>query len=182
MINLLPPDLKEQIAYSQRNALMRRYILLSTTVWLILAGALVASGYYLNNQIKTAQQQVSAKQQQIASYSQLQTTAAGLTSRLAAIQSIQKNQAKFSALLSNLAQSMPQGTAITSITLTGNASQPVQLTVSAVNYQTALGFRDSLTKSKLISAADIESITPQTSGPAPYTVTVTFTFNPGDAQ
>ncbi len=180
MINLLPPQLKEEIAYSRRNTVLRRYIILSLIVVVLLAGMLVAAGYYLNQQIAAAQQQINQKQQKVASYHQLEQQARTLTARLHAIHAIQGSQTKFSVLLADLAQVMPQGTAIDSITLTGNSSQPVQISVEAVNYQTALGFRDSLTQSKLISAADINSIAPSSSGSgSTYTVSVTLAFNPG---
>ena len=183
MINLLPPEVKTATRYARYNALMMRYIGLAIVMLVVLVGAQLGSRYYLNHRIKTTGDQITATKQQIAAYSTLQAQATALNARLTAIQTIQKNQTKFSGLLSDLAQYMPVGTAISSITLTGDASQPVQLSVTAVNYQTALSFRDSIARSPLISAADIESVSTTGTGSATaYTVTVLFAFHPGDAK
>ncbi len=181
MINLLPPHLKEEIAYSKRNALMRRYVVVALVLAVVLVGGLLGGRYYLNRQVANTNAAIAVKQRQIAQYAGLANQASTLGERLTAIGAIQKNQAKFSELLSNLAAVMPQGTAISSLTLTGNDKQPVQLTVAATNYANALAFRDSIIASKRISAADIESITPGAVA-GTYNVIVTFAFNPGEAK
>jgi Tfp pilus assembly protein PilN len=185
MINLLPPELKAEIRYSSRNAVMVRYLTLTVAVFAVLASGLVGARLYLNHQVSVANSQIATKQQQIASYGGTVADASNLGARLTAIASIQKNQAKFAELLTDLAEYMPEGTAVTSLTLTGSAAQPVQLTVLANSYQAAIGFRDGIARSPRISAADIEGIQ---GSPVPnstavnYTVTVVFAFNPGDAQ
>lgn len=182
MINLLPPAIKEEIAYSKRNAVMRNYVILVVTITIMLAGLLLGTRYYLNSQIAAKQQDLDTKQAQIDKYTTVENKAAALNSRLATIKSIQTSQSKFSVLLSDLAKYMPVGTALTSITLTGNARLPVQVTVVANGYATALSFRDSIIRSKRISAADIESIAPVTAGPGSFAITAVFAFNPGEAQ
>lgn len=183
MINLLPPEVKTAVRYSRYNALVVHYLGLTVMVSLLLAGGLLGGRYYLNQQIKTAGDQITTTNQQMTTYRNLQAQATTLNTRLAAIQSIQKSQAKFSVLLSDLAQYMPVGTEISSITLTGDDKQPVRLSVRATDYKTALGFRDSITRSHRISAADIEAISAAADGNVTfYTVTVVFAFNPGEAK
>jgi Tfp pilus assembly protein PilN len=183
MINLLPPTVKTANRYARYNALMVRYIWLTVVVLVVLAGAQLGGRYYLNQRIKATSDHIAATQQQINTYRNLQTQAATLNTRLAAIQTIQKNQAQFSTLLSDLAKYMPVGTSISSITLTGDDKQPVRLSVKATDYKTALGFRDSIARSPRISAADIENVSAATTGNATaYNVTVVFAFNPGEAK
>jgi Tfp pilus assembly protein PilN len=183
MINLLPPNFKQEVRFSKRNAILRHYLILTFGVTIVLAGALLAARYYLNTQISAVNARLADKQIQIDSHKDLEAKAKKLNARLASIQTIQKGQAKFSVLLSDLAVDMPQGTAITSLSLTGDDKKPVKLTVQAVDYKTALGFRDSITKNKRISAADIEDIHGAPSGNRTvYTVTVSFLFNPGAAR
>lgn len=183
MINLLPPAVKTANRYARYNALMVRYISLTVTVLVVLAGAQLGSHYYLNQRIKATSDHITATQRQIDGYRSLQTQATTLNTRLAAIQTIQKNQAQFSTLLSDLAKYMPVGTSISSITLTGDDKQPVRLSVHANDYKTALGFRDSIARSPRISAADIETVSAATSGSTTsYNVTVVFAFNPGEAK
>ncbi len=183
MINLLPPTIKQEIIYSKRNKVLLRYTYISVGVMLVLAGALVGARFALNQQISAADKRLADKQITIDSRKSLEADAKKLNARLTSIQTIQKNQAKFSVLLSDLAQYMPTGTAISSISLTGEDKKPVKLTVTAVDYKTALGFRDSIAKSKRISAADIEDIRGVPVGlKSTYTVTLSFLFNPGSAK
>ena len=185
MINLLPPTIKQEIRFSKRNARLVGYLKLTTFLVVILAGSLFTGRWYLDQQAAAADKAVTETEAESAKYKQLQDDAKSLNSRLTAIQAIQKSQAKFSILLGDLAQTMPQGTAISSIVLTGDDKKPVKLTVKALDYKTAIGFRDNITKSKRISAADIDQIQldqPQPGQPQFYTVTVTFSFNPGKAR
>lgn len=181
MINLMPPAIKEEIAYARRNAKLISYLKITVLVVLILAGALVGGRYYLDQQTKAVQSQVADKQLEMAQYSQAQADATKINQRLSAIAAIQKSQARFSELLDDLAHYMPQGTAITSIGLTGDDKQPIRLTVKASDYKTALSFRDSIVRSKRISAADIQDIKADAATKS-YVVTVVFAFNPGSAK
>jgi Tfp pilus assembly protein PilN len=180
VINLLPPDIKEQIRYSRRNRLLRNYLIMSVSVTAVLAGALLGGRLYLNQQVSDAQSRIADKNLQIASYKKVEDDAKKINARLSAIQSIQKSQTKFSVLLDDLAQNLPQGSSISSLTLTGDEQKPVRMMVNAVDYGTATSVRDSITKSKRISAADIESIQgPDNQKTKYYQVTVSFAFNPG---
>ncbi len=180
MINLLPPAIKTQIAYSRYNRSLLRYLWLILLLAVILAGSLLAASYFLHQDIERVNVDLQAKHQQITTYKSLQTKATATAGRLASITTIQKNQAKFSVLLADLAQFMPQGTVISNIVLTGDDKQPVRLTVSAVDYKTALSFRDSIARSPRISGADIENIKRQQD--SNYAVVVVFAFKPGDAK
>jgi Tfp pilus assembly protein PilN len=184
VINLLPPSIKEEIHYSRRNATLMHYLSIAVLTSLVLAGALLGARYYLDQKIHDAEATVKQRELTIRRHKKLETDAKSLNARLASIQTIQKSQAKFSLLLSDLAQFMPKGTAISSVSLTGDDKKPVRLTVDSLDYKTALGFRDSITRSKRISAADIEDIhlVKESGKPNTYKVTVTFAFNPGEAK
>jgi Tfp pilus assembly protein PilN len=185
VINLLPPALKEEIAYSKRNRVLRSYLILTMSLVVVLAGALMGGRWYLNQQINATQLRIADKRRttETPQYKDLQANAKKINDRLTAIQTIQKTQSKFSVLLNDLAQNMPQGAGISSLTLTGDDKHPVRMVVSAIDYQTASSVRDSITKSKRISAADIESIQgPGDSTTKNYQVTLSFAFNPGAAR
>lgn len=181
MINLVPPAFKSELAYSRRNALLIRYLKLLILLILVLAAMLYGGRWYLSQQTQVVEDRVAQKQASIAAYKDVEAKGVALNKRLTSIAAIQKSQAKFSVLLSDLAQNMPQGTSISTITLTGDDKKPVRLTVRAIDYKTALAFRDSIIKSKRISAADIEDIKKNPESNV-YNVTVTFSFNPGQAR
>jgi hypothetical protein len=182
MINLLPPAIKQEMRYSRYNAVIIRYVRLAVFVTLVLAGALLGGRYYLDQQVKQTNARIAEKQQQVEQYTKLEASAKKLSERVGSIQKLQKSQSRFSVLLSDLAQYMPQGAAISSITLTGDDKHPVRMTVKSMDYKTALGVRDGIIKSKRISAADIENIQGPDKPGDPYTTILTFGFNVGAAK
>ncbi len=185
MINLLPPAIKEEVSYSQRNATLLMYVKIAVATTMVLAGALFGGRWYLDQQVKRTEESIANKQLQLDHRKDLESEAKSLNARLTSIKTIQKSQSKFSVLLADLAQYMPHGTAISSLTLTGDDKKPVRLVVDSTEYKTALSFRDSISKSARISAADIEDIKATNdalTNRTTYKVTMTFTFNPGKAK
>lgn len=159
MINLLPPDLKEQIKYAKFNRTVVRYVKLTIVVAVVLGGILAGSFYYLNLESTAAQNNVSAKQATIAQYKgSILPKATDAANRLNAIAYAQTAQTHFSKLLSDLAAVMPQGVSMNTIALTGNAAAPVTITVDAQTYDEILALRNALLTSPRIQAADINSI------------------------
>lgn len=178
MINLLPPEFKEQAVYSRRNAVMVRYLALVVILAIALSGALLAARYYLDKQITASDNRLADKQKTIQHYSGIETQAKSINARVKAIEDIQKSQTHFSLLLSDLAKVTPRGVQIIGISLTGDDKKPVRVQARAVDYKTALSFRDSIALSPRISAADIESVTQSEL----FVVSVAFAFNPGQAK
>src|SRR5450755_3742504 len=131
MINLLPPQTKENIRYSKLNQYVMRYIRLLVVVIVVLAAAFAGTWYYVHQQVAQATRDTADKQATIAGYNTLQTQANSANSRLTAISAIQAGQTKFSQLLDDLAAVMPKGAVLSSITLTGSDTTPVQVSITA---------------------------------------------------
>jgi Tfp pilus assembly protein PilN len=180
MINLLPPELKIEIAYAKRNAIMVRYIMLTVAIAVVLTGAFIGSHLYLNQRLSDTAASIASKDTIAASYKTVETEAKTLNSRVAAIKAIQDSQPKFSAVLSDLAKTVPKDVSISGLTLTGIDSTPVTISADAVTYQSAVDFRDALAASPRISGADIGSITG--SAAAGFHVDITIGFKPGEAK
>lgn len=183
MINLLPPTFKQEVKYSHRNAALLHYLIIVAVVFVVVAGSLVGARHLLNQRITETDKRIAEKQLEITNYKTLEGDASKITARLNSIQAVQKSQARFSVLLSDLAEYLPAGTAITSMTLTGDDKKPVRLTATATNYDTALGIRDGIARSARISAADLEDIKLENiNGKNFYKVSISFAFNPGKAR
>lgn len=186
MINLLPPAIKTDLRYSRYNAMMVRYVIAGIVLTLLLGATFVGARIYLANELKTINGEVAESNLKIAGFSTVQKQAAEVNSRAKSIQTIQLTQARFSLLLSDLAQATPQGVTINQIILTGDDKKPVRVSATAKNYESAVAFREGISHSPRISAADIESIQDADSNSAgnnsEKTVTVTFAFNPGKAR
>jgi Tfp pilus assembly protein PilN len=180
MIDLMPPAIKEQLAFSKWNVKLIQYAWMIGIAVVLVVGTFWYGNQYLDNQLTQVQKQLTTENQQIAKQHLVEAQAKALLGRVQAVKAIQAGQTKFSALLSNIASVMPTGVALNAITLTGDASKPVQLTASANSYNAAAEFPSDLATSSLISGADLQSIQSNTNGT--YSVTVVVGFKKGAFQ
>ncbi len=180
MINLLPPQTKAEIMYAKRNAVVVRYVALVLIVAMVVGIGFAGSHWYLDQKLKETADSLASKELVAGGYKDVENAAKTLNARVAAIKAIQDNQPKFSAVLSDLAKTVPQDASITSLTLIGDDTKPVKVSADASSYQAAVSFRDSLAASPRISGADIDSITGnETEG---FHVNITIGFKPGQAR
>jgi Tfp pilus assembly protein PilN len=180
MINLLPPDQKEQIRYAKLNRLALRYVWVSVVVIGVLGGIFAGSLVMLDQQITQVTADVAVKKDTIADLNKTFTPKAkDASERLKAISYVQGTQTKFSALISDIAKVVPKGVSIDSMTLTGNDAVPVKLAVTAQSYAVALAFRNALITSPRIAGADLETIS--ASGEV-FQTSVVIAFKPGQAK
>ena len=177
MINLLPPAVKSEGTYAKRNTMLIRYIWLLVVVILVVGAEFGATEVYLAHQRQSYAKTIATKQQAVAGYKNLQDQAAAANGRLKAFKVLVSQQARFSALLADLAAHTPKDVFINSISLTGNAAQAVQISGTANSYAAAASLRDALASSPRIQAAAINDISNPSAGV--YNVNVTIAFAPG---
>jgi Tfp pilus assembly protein PilN len=181
MINLLPPDIKEQVRYAKINRVTLRYVWLLALVVVVLAGVFGGTVYLQNQQAATLAADVAAKQQTIAALNKNFTPKAkDASDRLNAIKFVQGSQTHFSAVIADIAKVVPKGVSIDSMTLTGDDKTPVHVAVTASSYEAALTFRNALVTSPRIAQADLETISATTGGA--YQTNVVIAFKPGLAK
>lgn len=179
MINLLPPQIKQEVAFAKINARIVRYIRITLVVIIILAGLFAGAQLNLARRIQRAEASARDKDRTIASFHDLEGRAKQLNSQLTTILAISRGQTKFSQLLSDLAKVTLRGTTITNITLTGDDKKPVRITALADSYSSAVSLRDALVASPRVSAADTENVT---TVPGGFKVEIIVGFKPGQAK
>jgi Tfp pilus assembly protein PilN len=179
MINLMPPGQKEQLRYAKYNRVALRYVELVAVVGLLIAGIFVTAIMDLDRQLTSVTADLSTKTATIQSFAKSKATAADAAARLSAIATIEAGQTRFSVLLADLALVLPKGTSINGISLTGDASKPVVVSVNATTYNDILAFRDAIVTSPRISGADILTIVSTASG---FQANVSLGFKPGQAK
>lgn len=160
MINLLPPQIKEQTSYAKRNAKLVRRIKLAIFMIILLGGALGGGYVLLTRKVGQANQDLSAKQQQVAGFKDLEQKVDGVNDRVAVIKKLQGNQPHFSTLLSNIAKAMPPKSVITTIELSSDPTRNVTMNAFADDYPSAVGLRDALAAMPGVAGADIQSVSP----------------------
>jgi Tfp pilus assembly protein PilN len=182
MINLLPPDLKEQIRYAKLNRLVLRYLRVTVVVVVVLGGMFAGAYYLISNQSKAISADVSTKETSINSQKKvLIPKAQDASERLNAIKYIQDTQTRFSLLISDLVKVLPQGVRLESVNLTGDDKAPVALSVTADTYDEVLALRNSLVTSPRIANADLVTIQGDPTKTS-WTGTLVLSFNPGKAK
>lgn len=180
MINLMPPDLKEQIRFAKMNRVALNYLWIMVTVVVVLAGVFAGANYLLVMQTNAIASDVSSKQQQIAGQRrELLPKATDASERLNAIKYVQDTQTKFSALIADLVKVLPQGVKLEGIALNGSDKAPVTLTVTSSTYDGVLALHNSLVTSPRIAADDIVSITGDGKS---WNGTIIMSFKPGQAK
>jgi Tfp pilus assembly protein PilN len=181
MINLLPGDIKEQIAFSKRNKVLLRYVRLSVFAMLACTGLLGFSYLRLRTQQTEADKQLGVRQVEVAKYKDLEKNAKNVNARIAAIKSIQATQSHFSSLLEDLGRVTPPSVVITSIALTGDDKKPVRISGTTPTLSAVAAFHDALQqKSARIAAADIENVGRDEKGN--YSFGLSIAFKPGKAR
>ncbi len=179
MINLLSPDIKEQMHYAKLNRRVLGYLRMLVLVLIVLTAIFGVTLYFLGQQANALTRDVADKQQTIASHAPNVKKSREAADRLTAIKTIQSTQTRFSLLLDDLAKVLPQGVAIVSITLTGDDTKPVRVTVTGDSYNSMLAFRDAAANSPRISGVDLENIAQNASS---FQSSVVIGFKPGQAR
>lgn len=177
MINLLPPPLKEQLSYAQRNTGLLKLIKLLGLALACIVAAFALAHWHLQRTLATTQASHQQKQARIKELSGVEQEAQLLSSRLQSVKVLRDRQTRFSQLLADLARVTPQGVYINTIALTEEDQKPVSINATANSYAAAAGLRDAFASSPRIQAVDLTSI----SNPAPgeYKVDITIGFKRG---
>lgn len=137
-VNLLPPEIKSDIVFARRNAMLKNWIIASIIGVIGIVLVLAAGHFFISRSTATWQKQVSTMRTQLSAQKQdevqKQVTSIGDSVKLT-LQVLQK-QVFFSKLVTQVGAIMPDGTTLDSLTI--NSTQGgIDLTAKATNYQTA---------------------------------------------
>lgn len=175
MINLLPPQYKENIIYARRNRILMSWI--SAMIGALLILALISAGGYilLNNSIKTQQAQAQDSQQHLKDekIDQTKSQLDEISTNTKLILQVLSREILFSKLLKQLGASLPAGTTLQSIDI-NKLQGGIDLKALATNVQSATQIQVNLSdpQNKIFQKADIESISCVPNSKSIYACTV----------
>ncbi|HEV7454181.1 MAG TPA: hypothetical protein VGO07_02885 [Candidatus Saccharimonadales bacterium] len=178
MINLLPPELKQEYHYARRNTSLRRIVGLFG-VGLIGLVLLCAVGViYLKQTTNTFKSQAEIAAQSLVDQKQneVEKTVQSISSNLKLAVQVLSQEVLFSQLLKQLAVSIPANTNLTGLSIT-DVRSGVDITARTVDYRTATQLQVNLADpaNKIFAKADIVSITcvePATGSSTKYPCTI----------
>lgn len=158
MINILPPEFKEQVAYSRRNVSARHYLIAIILIGMVVGGVLAAVHWYANREMAQREATLESIERDIDQFSETEKAVDNLNQQLSSIESLLEQRPQFSVILEDLASVLPRGSFINGISLTEDIELPLNLLITTSSRSEAIAVRDSLLTSDRISAADIQRI------------------------
>lgn len=178
MINLLPAEIKTDIAYARKNATLLTFCLLFITIIIGMAMITIAGLFYMNQskslynkQIKTAQEEIKTQKLET-----VQKQAEDISSNLKLTTQVLSREVLFSKLIKQIGAAMPANTALSDLKI-GKTEGGIDLTAVASDYNTGSQIQINLSdpKNKIFDKADILNITCTSGNTDPrYPCTVTI--------
>lgn len=162
MINLLPPDLKQDYRYARYNRRLMRWIVAFV---LAIVGAAVITGaglYIMNSSIDDYKSRIATAQQQLTAdnITGVQAQVSTISNNLKLMVKVLSKEILFSKLLTQLGALTPSNVELTGLTIS-QAQTAVEVTAQTANYNAATQLLANLSSpnNQIFSKADLVSIT-----------------------
>lgn len=171
MINLLPPEIKSEIAFSKYNTAL---IKLMATI--LAAGSVLLITLFVGSRNQASRVDVLEKQNvRRAADVQLETTLKSVNEKVKTISTVKASKHHFSAFLRDFAAALPGDASINNLDLNSQTTS-IKLTVNVGSNSSTSQLKDSLTAvSARISSVEVESITQSETG---FDVVLIITLKP----
>lgn len=156
-INLLPDEIKEDIAQAKKNKKTRKYFVKSI---LMLFSVILFSGVlflYLQSEIKRTARDLEIKNSDIENFGNLEAEATVLSKRLATIGNIKDELNHWSDTIKELRMILPSGSYLTSVSIEEDKKARNRLSGFADSKAIVASIRNSMEKSEKFEYVDIES-------------------------
>lgn len=158
MINLLPPEVKQEIRFGQLNITAIQYAVLIALISLALVAVLFFGVTVVSGDERSLRQAIDEKQQILTELEPTVAEAKQLEGTINTIAALLSREITFSQLLQDIAAVIPNGASLTGLSLTGDESLPLRID-ALINDQTlAAVMRENLENSDLFEQADIQSV------------------------
>ena len=159
MINLLPPKRLLNMRIARSNTELRRYVELTAVSMIVLALAVAAAYYFLDNQHSDTKQVVAINQAQVKELEPVQKQAEQLSATVSTISGLLSTNVKFSDMLVQIGGLMPSGSVLTGTQFSlEDLEAPLVVSAQVDSEEKAAILRNNLANSSLFSDAVIKSI------------------------
>lgn len=162
MINLLPPDVKQNIVYARRNTSIRSWIN-ACLVAIIFISAVVAAGqFYLQSTTNTYTKQLASAQEQLKTQKleETQKQIEEVSGNLKLVVQVLSRTVLFSKLLGQVGSALPNGSVLTNLSISNKVQGGIDLSFASTDYQTGTQIQLNLAdpKNKIFEKADLVNI------------------------
>lgn len=186
MINLLPPNYRNQLRAAQANTLLLRYNIFLLGALLFIGLALGVVFFYLTLNKANAERTLADNKARVGEYASVEQEAADFRSSLETAKQILDKQITYTKTVVAITKLMPSGTVLQDLSLDASTfGTPTSFVFQAKDYGTALSIKDSFQSSPLFSDVHLQSIAAGSSDDKsgyPYTVTLGMTITKDAAK
>lgn len=182
MINLLPPETKQEIVFARRNTILRNWLLAMIVGFIGILVVLGAGLLFIVHSTDNWEKQITQTEQQLKEQKlqETQTRITDMSESIKLASQVLSSQVLFSKLLSQATTVLPTGASLQSLAIQ-SATGGIDLTVGAKDYQSATQAQINLSdpRNKVFEKADIVNISCQTEDPDneyPCTATIRALF------
>jgi hypothetical protein len=177
MINLLPPQTRDDIMYARRNTRLLHWIF-AIVVGMFGMVVVVAFGYfYIHQNIQNVSRQVELSKQELKDQKldETQKQVEEISNNLKLVQQVLSKQVVFSGLIKQIGSVMPAGTSLSSLTL-NKLQGGTDLQVASKSYQAASQVQVNLQDpaNKIFEKVDIVTINCNPNSQSAYACTGTY--------
>jgi Tfp pilus assembly protein PilN len=157
-LNLLPPEIKQEINYSKKNAKLVKYLGISLSAFLIILALFVVLAMAVNNEKTMAETQKASAQEIIEQNKEIEINANDLSERLKLIKKLKNGRTDWNAIFRSLADNTPTGVQLDSISFTLKEKTRAKITGFARSDRDIVLFKDLVNASEYFDYVDIENI------------------------
>lgn len=183
MINLLPPDMKSQIAAARTNRLLLRYNILLLAALGFLLASIIFVYFYLATAKSAAEATVAENQSKASGYAAVEAAANEFKQNLATAKTILDGDIMYSKVILKIANLLPSGVILDNLNLdSASFGNPMVLSAKAKDTTTAVAAMNALQASDLFSNVSIQSMGPASGGAYSVSVMYSVTIKKDAAQ
>jgi Tfp pilus assembly protein PilN len=158
-INLLPEEIKNEIAVAKKNASLRQVLFRLIALLFIILNFFGVLFFFLINQKTNAIEQKKSAEVQINKQSESFNNAKDLFDRLKLIGTLDKVGTNWTKILNEIGDKTPASVQIDSFSVQAQAGNPkIKLSGNAATDKDVVAFKENLGKSDIFNYVDIESI------------------------
>lgn len=156
-INLLPPEYKLEIQQAKENKSLRRFLLKTLLLILVVTGLFFGEYFVLNFLLEASSKELQQRESGLEVYGNLENDAKKIAAGLNTINLIDKNSPQWSGIIEEIQNIMPQGVYLTNVKM--DSSRKIRNTINgiAATKKEVAALRDLMEDSKKFDYVDIES-------------------------
>lgn len=158
MINLLPPETRDNIAYARKNSILLKYVGIIILVIIGILFTALAGQFYINNSATSYTSQIKQSQEQlkIQKLEETQKRVESISGSMKLAVQVLSKQVLFSEMLKQIGSAIPEGAVLTGLSI-NQLQGGIDITAAATDYNTATQVQLNLQdpNNKIFEKADI---------------------------